>query len=57
MLRRNLDAIAIGIVLFGMAVVTHIPPPRIAGAKVIRFENAVIQNRCTLLDSFLARLQ
>ena len=57
MLRRNLDAIAIGIVLFGMAVATHLPPPRPVPVRVIRLDNALIQNRCTLLDSFLARLQ
>ena len=57
MIRRNLDAIAIAIVCFGMAVVSHIPPPNTAAAKVIRLENAVVHQRCTLLESFLSRLQ
>ncbi len=56
MIRRNLDAIAIAIVCFGMAVVSHIPPPSTATAKVIRLENAVMHKRCTLLESLLSRL-
>ena len=57
MIRRNLDAIAIVIVCFGMAVVSHIPSPSTATAKVIRLENAVVHQRCTLLESFLSHLQ
>ena len=57
MLRRNLDAIAIGIVLFGMAVVTHIPRPRPLPVRVIRLNNAVMQNRCPLFESILSHLQ
>ena len=57
MLRRNLDAIAIGVVLFGMAVVTHIPRPRPLPVRVIRLDNAVMRNRCPLLESILAQWQ
>ncbi len=57
MFRRNLDAIAIGVVLFGMAVVTHIPHPRPLPVRVIRLDNAVMQNRCPLLENILSHLQ
>ncbi len=39
MLRRNLDAIAIGLACIGMAIVSRIPPPGDATARVIRIEN------------------
>lgn len=57
MLRRNLDAIAIGLACIGMAIVSRIPPPGDATARVIRIENAVMHNRCALVDRFLSRHQ
>ena len=57
MLRRNLDAVAIGIVLFAMAVVSHIPPPPVAATEVIRIHNAVLRNHCPLFDRIRSRLR
>jgi hypothetical protein len=55
MLRRNFDFFAIAAIFFGMALVQHIPPPRaVAQASVIRFQDAVVHDRCPLLDSILS---
>ena len=55
MLRRNLDFFAIVVIFFGMALVRHIPPPRaVVQASAIRFQDAVVHDRCPLMERILS---
>jgi hypothetical protein len=55
MLRRNLDFFAIAAIFSGMALVQHIPPPSaVAAASAIHFQDAVVHDRCPLMDRILA---
>ena len=55
MLRRNIDFLAIAAAMLAMALVQHIPPPRaVAAAKAIHFQNAVVQDRCPLVERILS---
>jgi len=62
MLRRNLDFFTIAAIFFGMALVQHFPPPSavvpppsaVAAASSIHFQDAVVHDRCPLMDRILA---
>ena len=56
MLRRNLDFLALAAILLGMTLARHIPPPSpAAAAGAIRFQDAVLHDRCVLLDRILRK--
>lgn len=56
MLRRNFDFFAIAAAMLGMMLVQHIRPPRVvAPATAIRVQDAVLHNRCPLLERILSQ--